>query len=85
MDNKPNSLRNMVLALAQFNVGVAQSILNLLNFSTIQILGQIQPNYREWSVYYYGKDMEKSNKLGVGSPSAGIKSTANLFTKNTLQ
>jgi len=71
---------NGVWPVAEITLDKIPSILNIDDFSTIDVYGKTQLTYKGWPLYYFKHDTNRGDNKGVSVPTAGVWPVVNTDT-----
>ena len=75
---------NSVWPIVELTLNKIPSILNSLDFGTIDVFGRTQLTYKGWPLYYFGQDTERGDNKGVSVPTPGVWPIVNVNTETAL-
>lgn len=72
---------NSVWPIAEITLDKIPSILNLDDFSSIDVFGRTQLTYKGWPLYYFGQDEARGDNKGISFPAPGVWPIVNVDTE----
>lgn len=76
----PDFSNDGVWPIAQIDLEMIPSILDVDDFGSIDVFGKTQITYRGWPLYYFGQDSARGDNKGVSFPAPGVWPIANVDT-----